>query len=56
MEFDDYNLVIIETMNIAEASAFIMFLGSEILRHKDDITKAQLLIKQVASKFDIMEV
>jgi len=36
--------VIINTLNEAEAIAFIKFLESEIIRHEDDINQAKSLI------------
>ena len=47
MIFDSDNKVIISTLNEAEASAFIKFLQSEILRHKRDIKDAEYLIEVV---------
>ena len=55
MKFDDANLVIISTMSTDEAAAFVLFLASEILRHKDDITKARLLMKAVSNRFKLKE-
>ncbi len=53
MDFDETNKVLINTMTKEEASAFVMFLASEILRHKEDITQTQLLIKAVCKKFEL---
>ncbi len=53
MTFDEDNKVIIETMDITEASSFIRFLKSEILRHKQDIEQAKDLIFQVKDKFKL---
>jgi len=53
MEFDEANLVIVDTMNKDEARAFVLFLVSEILRHRDDITKAKLLARGVCRKFNL---
>ncbi len=47
MIFDSDNKVIISTLNKAEASAFIKFLQSEILRYKRDIKDAEYLIEVV---------
>lgn len=47
MQFDKENKVIIETLNQAEARAFIKFLHSEILRHQNDIQRARELIERV---------
>ena len=51
MEFDNANLVIIDTMNRDEARAFVLFLASEILRHREDIIKAKALARLVADRF-----
>ena len=51
MEFDNANLVIIDTMNHEEARAFVLFLASEILRHREDIIQAKALARLVADKF-----
>jgi len=40
MKFDKDHKVKIETMNEAEARAFILFLDSEIKRHQEDIKQA----------------
>jgi len=48
--FNDEHKVIIGTMNKAEASAFVKFLKSEILRHHDDIKQARELIKLIESE------
>jgi len=56
MEFDKDNLVLVETMNREEARAFVLFLASEILRHRDDITKARLLASGVCRKFNLESV
>lgn len=53
MEFDEANLVIIDTMNKDEAKAFVLFLASEILRHKEDMFKAKLLARGVTIKFNL---
>ncbi len=48
MEFNSKShKVIIDSLNYAEAGAFIKFLQSEILRHKDDIQQAKDLIALV---------
>ena len=44
MIFNDRHKVIISTLNKDEAMAFIKFLESEIIRHKDDINQAKGLI------------
>ena len=47
MKFDFDQKVIIKTLNQTEASAFIKFLRSEIIRHQRDIVDAERLIAQV---------
>ena len=47
MIFNEEHLVIIGTLNKAEAKAFAQFLKSEILRHHDDIKQARELIKHI---------
>ena len=42
MEFNKEHLVIIETMDVYEARAFVKFLYSEILRHQQDIEQHKL--------------
>ena len=44
MIFNKEHKVIVSTLNEAEARAFIKFLESEIIRHKDDINQAKSLI------------
>ncbi len=51
MKFNEQSKVIIETLNVNEASAFIKFLESEIIRHEDDIHQARDLIITVKLKF-----
>jgi len=53
MDFDNANLVIIDTMSKDEARAFVLFLASEILRHREDIIKAKSLAREVVKKFDL---
>ena len=53
MKFDEENLVIISTLSRMEARAFILFLKSEISRHKMDIDNAIKLINVVAEKFNL---
>jgi len=53
MQFSDECKVIIETMDDAEARAYIKFLYSEISRHKMDIREAKHLIEYVKDKFGI---
>ena len=53
MKFDKVNKVIVETMDINEAKAFIKFLQSEIARHRMDIDNARDLIFDVCFKFGI---
>lgn len=47
MIFNEAHLVIVETLDTVEASAFIKFLESEIIRHEDDIKQARDLIEHV---------
>ena len=51
MIFNKQQKVIIESLRINEASAFIKFLESEIIRHGDDILQAKDLIIMVKLKF-----
>ncbi len=53
MDFDEANLVIIDTMTKNEAKAFILFLASEIMRHREDILQAKALARAVAYKFEL---
>ena len=53
MRFDEQNKVIIDTMNVSEAKAFVRFLMSEISRHQTDINSARNLIIKVCDKFKI---
>lgn len=53
MEFDEVNKVIISSMTRDEAKVFVLFLASEIMRHKEDIMQAAILIKKVAKKFKL---
>ena len=55
MKFNEENKVIIETMNAAEASAFVKFLRSEIARHEMDIDNAQVLIYDVTERFNLVK-
>ncbi len=54
MIFNAEQKVIIETLNQDEAKAFVKFLKSEIIRHKDDIQQAWDLIALV-KKVHLME-
>ncbi len=47
MKFDDKDKVIIETMDTAEAQAFIKFLDSEIHRHLRDVREAMELQSKI---------
>lgn len=47
MIFNNQHKVIIESLNQDEARAFVKFLKSEIIRHKDDIQQAWDLIALV---------
>ena len=51
MIFNEHHLVIIDSLNPDEARAFVKFLESEIIRHRDDIIHAQELINRVILKF-----
>ncbi len=53
MKFDEQNKVIIETLNLAEARAFVLFLKSEIARHQMDIDNAIELCYTVINKYDL---
>ena len=52
MDFDSSCKVIIDTLNIWEAEAFIKFLRSEVFRHQRDIDDAEALIIKVIQKFN----
>lgn len=52
MKFAKNHKVIISTLDIPEAKAFIKFLNSEIIRHEDDIKQAKQLIKSVESRIE----
>ena len=53
MRFDETNKVIIETMNEAEARAFVKFLTSEIARHRNGFIAhiSSFLMQACMSKF-----
>ena len=51
MIFNEQHLVIINSLTPEEARAFVKFLDSEIIRHRDDIINAQELINQVILRF-----
>ncbi len=53
MTFNSEHKVIINTLNPDEARAFIKFLESEIIRHKDDINQAKAQIGYI--KKEILE-
>lgn len=53
MKFDTTNKVIIESMNEAEARAFVLFLISEKKRHLTDIEQADILICKVIAMFEL---
>ena len=53
MDFDKTNKVIIDTMDEAEARAFVKFLRSEVARHLMDIENAYKLMKRVKQKFNL---
>jgi hypothetical protein len=47
MIFDEEHKAIISSLNEAEASAFVKFLQSEIIRHGEDIKQARELINLI---------
>ena len=47
MEFNEKHLVIISSLAKEEASAWIKFLRTQIIRHQDDIKLAEELIERV---------
>ena len=51
MIFDKQYKVIIDSLTLEEARAFVKFLDSEILRHRGDIIHAQELINQVILRY-----
>jgi len=51
MRFDTENKVIIESLTQPEAKVFIIFLESEIIRHKIDIEQARQLIQTVKEMY-----
>jgi len=51
MRFDKQHFVIIDSLTLSEAHAFVKFLESEILRHRQDIIDTQDRINQVILKF-----
>ena len=51
MIFNEEHKVIIDTLSKEEASAFIKFLESEIIRHQDDIQQADDLIVVVKRRY-----
>ena len=53
MKFLENNKVIVDSMSRDEASAFVKFLKSEMLRHQFDIEQARALIFQVVNKFKL---
>jgi hypothetical protein len=53
VKFNKQHKVIINTLSKDEATAFLSFLNSEIIRHWDDIKQAYDLMKMVAKKFNI---
>lgn len=50
MVFDKEMKVIVDTLNKSEASAFIKFLESEIMRHQIDIDQAKETIEKVKAE------
>lgn len=55
MNFNEENKVIVESMNQAEAIAFVKFLKSEMLRHQMDIENARDLMYDVCFRFKIAD-
>ena len=53
MRFGKDHKVIIDSMNKTEAKAFVKFLKSEVVRHQEDITQADELMKYVKEKFGV---
>ena len=51
MQFNEKQKVIIESLTVPEASAFIKFLETEVIRHMVDIEKAEELIIQVRNMY-----
>ena len=49
MIFNEEHKVLINSLNESEASAFVKFLKSEIIRHEEDIKQAKDLIGLVES-------
>ncbi len=47
MRFNKDHKIIIASLDEAEARAFVKFLGSEIIRHYDDIVQAWALMEYV---------
>ena len=57
MQFNEKNhKVMIDTMNVAESNAFILFLQSEIERHKQDIDDAIELMMKVIENVVVMRI
>lgn len=55
MKFNPKHKVIIDSLDMSEAKAFVKFLESEIIRHQDDIIQATALIYTVQKKFALAE-
>ena len=51
MKVDKEHMVIINSLTLDEAHAFVKFLESEILRHREDIIETQDRINQVILRF-----
>ena len=51
MQFNEKQKVIIESLTVPEANAFIKFLETEVIRHMVDIEKAEELIIQVRNMY-----
>ena len=54
MRFNKESKVIIESLTEPEASAFIKFLESEVIRHLDDIEQAEKLIETVKEMYRLL--
>lgn len=53
MKFDETCKVLVDTLSKDEARAFVVFLKTEIARHKMDIDNAVNLIYTVVGKFGL---
>jgi hypothetical protein len=53
MQFDEYDITIMDTLTLTEAIAYIKFLQSERRRHEKDIMKINETIREVARRFNL---